>query len=156
MELDPSSPLARDVHLADTEKVSLDLMEPVTMEEGKETSTEGSLEEDEEEEEIGRPLGQLTSSRMGNVSATESSQMFLSLLAEGSSIRYDSSMQVCVRTDIEAYILLFIFYFCMNKSVTFTLLFEGLSNCGLIRHYARIKTVMIQSILMLVYLDVSN
>ncbi|CAK6953075.1 protein aurora borealis [Scomber scombrus] len=93
MELDPSSPLARDAHPADTEKVSLDLMEPVMMEEIKETRTEGSSEEDEEEE-IGRPLGQLTSSRMGNVSATESSQMFLSLLAEGSSIRYDSSMQV--------------------------------------------------------------
>lgn len=48
----------------------------------------------EEEEEDERPSGQLTSSRMGNVSGTESSQMFLSLLAEGSSIRYDSSMQV--------------------------------------------------------------
>lgn len=47
-----------------------------------------------EEEEGGGPSGLLTSSRMGYVSATESSQMFVSLLAEGSSIRYDSSMQV--------------------------------------------------------------
>ncbi|XP_042290284.1 protein aurora borealis [Thunnus maccoyii] len=96
MELDPSSPLARDAHPADAESVSLDLMEPVDMEEGKETRMEGRLEEDneDEEEENEGPLGQLTSSRMGNVSAVESSQMFVSLLAEGSSIRYDSSMQV--------------------------------------------------------------
>lgn len=59
------------------------------MEEDKEMG-----KEEEEEEEDERPSGQLTSSRMGNVSGTESSQMFLSLLAEGSSIRYDSSMQV--------------------------------------------------------------
>ncbi|XP_044229458.1 protein aurora borealis [Thunnus albacares] len=96
MELDPSSPLARDAHPADAESVSLDLLEPVDMEEGKETRMEGRLEEDneDEEEENEGPLGQLTSSRMGNVSAVESSQMFVSLLAEGSSIRYDSSMQV--------------------------------------------------------------
>ena len=48
-----------------------------------------------EREEAGEPSEQLTSSRMGNVSTTESSHMFMSLLAEGSSIRYDSSMQVC-------------------------------------------------------------
>ncbi|XP_031163656.1 protein aurora borealis [Sander lucioperca] len=92
MELDPSSPLARGAHLTDTERVTLDPMEPVKMEEGKETEIEGRLEDEEEE---GEGLsGQLTSSRMGNVSATESSRMFLSLLAEGSSIRCDSSMQV--------------------------------------------------------------
>ncbi|XP_070833626.1 protein aurora borealis [Chaetodon trifascialis] len=93
MELDPSSPMARDVHPADTERVSLGPMEPVKMEDDKDTGIEPRLE-DEEDEEEGRLSGQLTSSRMGNVSATESSQMFVSLLAEGSSIRYDSSMQV--------------------------------------------------------------
>ncbi|XP_039995128.1 protein aurora borealis [Xiphias gladius] len=93
MELDPSSPMAQDAHPTDTERVNLDPMEPVKMEECKETGIEGRLEE-EEEEETGGPLGQLTSSRMGNASAAESSQMFVSLLAEGSSIRYDSSMQV--------------------------------------------------------------
>ncbi|XP_075931967.1 protein aurora borealis [Anarhichas minor] len=92
MELDPTSPLACDAHLADAERVSLDPMEPVKMEEGREAETEGRLE-DEEEEGAGLSA-QLTSSRMGNVSATESSRMFASLLAEGSSIRYDSSMQV--------------------------------------------------------------
>ncbi|XP_018552384.1 protein aurora borealis [Lates calcarifer] len=94
MELDPLSPLVRNnAHSTDTERVSLDVMEPVKMEEDKETGIEGRLEE-EEEEEAGGLSGQLTSSRMGNVSGTESSQMFVSLLAEGSSIRYDSSMQV--------------------------------------------------------------
>ncbi|XP_068576614.1 protein aurora borealis isoform X2 [Cebidichthys violaceus] len=92
MELDPISPLAHDAHIADTERVSLDPMEPVKMEEDKEDETEGRLE-DEEEEGVGLS-GVLTSSRMGNVSATDSSRMFVSLLAEGSSIRYDSSMQV--------------------------------------------------------------
>lgn len=62
------------------------------MEEGKMMGLKKRLEEDEEEGE--GPSEHLTSSRMGNVSATESSQMFVSLLAEGSSIRYDSSMQV--------------------------------------------------------------
>ncbi|KAM7385435.1 hypothetical protein PAMP_001518 [Pampus punctatissimus] len=94
MELDPSSPLARETHPADTKRASLDILEPVRMEEGKETRMEGKLEDDDEEEETGGSLGQLTSSRMGNVSAIESSQMFVSLLTEGSSIRYDSSMQV--------------------------------------------------------------
>lgn len=97
MELDPSSPMARDAHPVDTERVSLDPMEPVKMEEEKDTGIEGGLaDEGDEEEEGGGPSEQLTSSRMGNVSAIESSQMFLSLLAEGSSIPYDSSMQVGV------------------------------------------------------------
>ncbi|KAG8000202.1 Protein aurora borealis, partial [Nibea albiflora] len=60
----------------------------------EDTGVEGRLEDEEEEGEGGGLSGQLTSSRMGNVSATESSQMFVSLFAEGSSIRYDSSMQV--------------------------------------------------------------
>ncbi|XP_023147274.2 protein aurora borealis [Amphiprion ocellaris] len=95
MDLDPLSPLVRDAHPVDAERVTLDAMEPVKMEEGKDTGIEVRLEDEEdEEEEGGRPSGQLTSSRMGNVSAVESSQMFVSLLAEGSSIRYDSSMQV--------------------------------------------------------------
>ncbi|XP_030012006.1 protein aurora borealis [Sphaeramia orbicularis] len=89
MELDPSSPRDRDAHL-DTRKVNLDLLKSVKMEDCKDMG----MEEEEEEEESGAPSGRLTSSRMGNVSATESSQMFVSLLAEGSSIRYDSSMQV--------------------------------------------------------------
>uniref|UniRef100_UPI0037E8A864 protein aurora borealis n=1 Tax=Semicossyphus pulcher TaxID=241346 RepID=UPI0037E8A864 len=92
MELDPSSPLPRSGLPTVSERATLDPMEPVKMEEDKEMVVEGRLED--EEEESGGPLGQLTSSRMGNVSATESSQMFVSLLAEGSSIRYDSSMQV--------------------------------------------------------------
>lgn len=112
MELDPSSPLARDAYPTDTERVSLDLLEPVKMEEGKETRLEE--DDEDEEEETGGPLGQLTSSRMGNVSAIEGSQMFVSLLAEGSSIRYDSSMQVCVSFDIEATSVLFIFYRIFN------------------------------------------
>nr|XP_046257457.1 protein aurora borealis isoform X2 [Scatophagus argus] len=95
MELDPSSPMARDSHPADTEGVSLNPTEAVKMEEEvKETGKGGRLEDEEEEEEGRGPLGQLTSSHMGNVSAAESSHMFVSLLTEGSSIRYDSSMQV--------------------------------------------------------------
>ena len=66
-------------------------MEPVKMEEGKDMGIESRLEEEEEEG------GRLTSSRMGYVSATESSQMFMSLLTESSSTPYDSSMQVCER-----------------------------------------------------------
>lgn len=115
MELDPSSPLARGAHLTDTERVTLDPMEPVKMEEGKETEIEGRLEDEEEE---GEGLsGQLTSSRMGNVSATESSRMFLSLLAEGSSIRCDSSMQVCVIHFIQrtkSCFVLFLFHCMFN------------------------------------------
>ncbi|KAM6916689.1 protein aurora borealis [Xenentodon cancila] len=94
MDLDPSSPLGQDTRHA-AERVSLDPMEPVNMEEDKEAGMEKRLEDEEEEEEdSGGSSGQLTSSRMGNLSATESSHMFVSLLAEGSSIRYDSSMQV--------------------------------------------------------------
>nr|XP_020455700.1 protein aurora borealis [Monopterus albus]XP_020455708.1 protein aurora borealis [Monopterus albus] len=87
MELDQSSPLAQDALPADTGSLGLDPMEPIKMEEGKEIRVQG------EEEEGGGPSEQLTSSRMG-ISATEGSQMFVSLLAEGSSIRCDSSMQV--------------------------------------------------------------
>ncbi|XP_047458360.1 protein aurora borealis isoform X2 [Mugil cephalus] len=100
MELDPSSPLPRDAHSADTERVGLDTMELVKMDEGKDSGMEGRLEDEVDDDDDdnnnngGRPLELLTSSRMGNVSATESSQMFFSLLTEGSSIRYDSSMQV--------------------------------------------------------------
>ncbi|XP_061600741.1 protein aurora borealis [Cololabis saira] len=90
MDLDPSSPLGRDTHHTTAERVTFDPMEPEKMEEGKETGVEKRLED--EEEESGASSGRLTSSRMGNVSATESYHM--SLLAEGSSIRYDSSMQV--------------------------------------------------------------
>ncbi|KAL3971907.1 transferrin receptor [Sarotherodon galilaeus] len=93
MELDSSSsPLTQDSHPTNTERVSMDPMEPVKMEEGKETEIEPRLEY-EEDEGVG-PSEQLTSSRMVNASATENSHMFVSLLAEGSSIRYDSSMQV--------------------------------------------------------------
>ncbi|XP_028278898.1 protein aurora borealis [Parambassis ranga] len=92
MELDPSSPLPWKAHPIDREEVSLEPMGPVKMDEGKETGIDMRLEE--EEEEGSGPSAQLTSSRMANASATESSQMFVSLLAEGSSIRYDSSMQV--------------------------------------------------------------
>lgn len=74
----------------------MDPMEPVKMEEIKETRMEGKLNEEDAQEEGRGPLDQLTSSHMGSVSAIENSQMFVSLLAEGSSIRYDSSMQVCV------------------------------------------------------------
>lgn len=94
MELDPSSPPTCPP--GDGQRVDLDSAEPVKMEEEEKgdeaTGVKGTLEY--EEEEGGEPLGQLTSSRMGSVSAVETSHMFVSLLAEGSSIRYDSSMQV--------------------------------------------------------------
>ncbi|XP_037322351.2 protein aurora borealis [Pungitius pungitius] len=88
MELDPSPPQSGDAHQG------RDPTEPVKMDEGKEP--EGSSGDEEEEEGGGGAAlsGRLTSSRMGNVSAAEGSRMFASLLAEGSSIRYDSSMQV--------------------------------------------------------------
>lgn len=60
----------------------------------EEEDGEEDEEEEEEEEDSAALSGRLTSSRMGNVSAAEGSRMFVSLLAEGSSIRYDSSMQV--------------------------------------------------------------
>ncbi|CAL8254994.1 unnamed protein product [Lota lota] len=96
MEFDPPSPAARDNHLcngvAEVEEEEAEEEE----EAGKETPMEGRLEDimEREEDEAGEPSVQLNSSRMGNVSTTESSHMFMSLLAEGSSIRYDSSMQV--------------------------------------------------------------
>lgn len=89
MDFDPSFPQCQDLHPTKSDRVYVDPVEHTKMEEDKEMG-----KEEEEEEEDERPSGQLTSSRMGNVSGTESSQMFLSLLAEGSSIRYDSSMQV--------------------------------------------------------------
>ncbi|KAM9393638.1 protein aurora borealis-like [Pholidichthys leucotaenia] len=92
MELDQSLPLEQDAEPVNTKRVAMNPVEAVKMEEVKGVGLEQRLE-DEEEEGVGS-LGQLTSSRMGNVSATESSQMFVSLLTEGSSIRYDSSMQV--------------------------------------------------------------
>ncbi|XP_056147387.1 protein aurora borealis [Lampris incognitus] len=78
------------------EGVARDHLEPVT-EEGTETQTEGKLEdigEEEEEGDTGRPSLHLTSSHVVNASSPESSRMFLSLLADGSSIRPDSSIQV--------------------------------------------------------------
>ena len=115
MEFDPSSPAAWDNPLCNGMVRSLrgdeeggQQQQQQEEEEGEEeevgkdleTPMEGRLEDiierEEEEEEAGEPLVQLTSSRMGNMSTTESYQMFVSLLAEGSSIRcYDSSMQVC-------------------------------------------------------------
>lgn len=93
MEMDPSSP---PVFLpGDGRRVNPDSEKPVKMTEERENEVTGMKETLEYEEEEGRELlGQLTSSRMGNVSAAENSPMLVSLLAEGSSIRYDSSMQV--------------------------------------------------------------
>lgn len=121
MELDPSSPLASNAHPGDCERVGLDHMEPVKMEEDKEIGIKGRLEDEEEEGE--EPLGRLTSSCMGNVSATESSHMFVSLLTEGSSIRYDSSMQVGVRQSFVFIVDFTIFNLLirMNSSCSFPL-----------------------------------
>ncbi|XP_034041545.1 protein aurora borealis [Thalassophryne amazonica] len=95
MALDPSSSLDRNVHPIDTDEVSLEHLEPVKPEVVKDVKMEERLEETEGyEEEIGASSGRLTSSRMGNMSTVESSQMSVSLLAEGSSIRCESSMQV--------------------------------------------------------------
>ncbi|XP_068184139.1 protein aurora borealis [Antennarius striatus] len=91
MELDAFSPMSYNNQPSDTELANMISMEAEKMED-KEIGIQQRLED--EEEESGEPLGQLTSSRMGNVSAIESSHMFVSLLTEGSSIRYDSSMQV--------------------------------------------------------------
>lgn len=96
MELDPSSPPTCPPGQGQTG--GLDSSEPVKMEEQRveevENDATGGKGTLEYEEECGEPLGQLTSSRMGNMSAAETSHMFVSLLTEGSSIRYDSSMQV--------------------------------------------------------------
>lgn len=92
MDLDPSLPMARNTLPGVAERISLDPMEHVKMEEGKETRMDAMLQD--EEEESREPLVQLTSSRLGNVLAIESSNMCVSLLMEGSSTPYDSSMQV--------------------------------------------------------------
>uniref|UniRef100_A0A667WUR6 Protein aurora borealis n=1 Tax=Myripristis murdjan TaxID=586833 RepID=A0A667WUR6_9TELE len=107
MELDLSPSPAQDIHPINAEShqclnglgegAGLKPLEPVKMEEGTETLMNGRLEniiEDEEEEEPEGLSAQLTSSRMVNVSVADFSQISVSLLAEGSSIRYDSSMQV--------------------------------------------------------------
>nr|XP_029502835.1 protein aurora borealis-like [Oncorhynchus nerka] len=76
------------------------LLDSVKMEEEVEENGEVEVDlpvEEEEEEEGGvTPVGvRLTSSRVGaSVMAAEASHMFVSLLAEGSSIPYDNSMQV--------------------------------------------------------------
>ncbi|XP_070968789.1 protein aurora borealis-like [Oncorhynchus clarkii lewisi] len=75
------------------------LLDSVKMEEEVEENgeVEVDLPVEEEEEEGGvTPVGvRLTSSRVGaSVMAAEASHMFVSLLAEGSSIPYDNSMQV--------------------------------------------------------------
>lgn len=92
MDLDPSSPSSRNPQLGLGEKVALDPMEPLKMEEDKQNGMAGRLEA--EEEENGESSGHLTSSRMGNVSGTDSTHMCVSVLMEGTSLRYDSSMQV--------------------------------------------------------------
>uniref|UniRef100_A0A8C7LPR8 Protein aurora borealis n=2 Tax=Oncorhynchus mykiss TaxID=8022 RepID=A0A8C7LPR8_ONCMY len=70
------------------------LLDSVKMEE-EEVEENGEVEEEEEEGGV-TPVGvRLTSSRVGaSVMAAEASHMFVSLLAEGSSIPYDNSMQV--------------------------------------------------------------
>lgn len=90
MDLDPSSPSDHNPQLGVGEKVAPDPMEPLKMEEHKQNGMAGRLEE----EESGESSGHLTSSRMGNVSGTDSTPMCVSVLMEGSSLRYDSSMQV--------------------------------------------------------------
>ncbi|XP_051935715.1 protein aurora borealis isoform X1 [Hippocampus zosterae] len=93
MDCDLSSPLARGNSAPGVE--NLGFGDTVKMENEQEFRMEEKLEEEDEEGANGGLSGRLTSSRMGNVSsATENSQMCLSLLTERSSIRYDSSMQV--------------------------------------------------------------
>lgn len=106
MDSDLSSPLARGNRAPEVE--SLGFSDTVKMENEQEFRMEGKLGEEDEEGGNGGLSGRLTSSRMGNVSTTENSQMCLSLLTERSSIRYDSSMQVCV----------FYFYFFLIYSTT--------------------------------------
>lgn len=91
MDLDPSAASGQNPHLRVGERVALDPMEPLKMEEDKQDRT---AERPKDEEEGGEPSGQLTSSRMANASSSDSTRMCVSLLAEGSSLRYDSSMQV--------------------------------------------------------------
>lgn len=54
-------------------------------------------EEEEEEVPSAEEFCRLSSSRTGSVSNAESTRMFVSLLAEGSMVPYDVSMQVCMR-----------------------------------------------------------
>ncbi|XP_029601785.1 protein aurora borealis [Salmo trutta] len=72
------------------------LLDSVKMEEVENGELEVDLPVEEEEEGGGTPVGVwLTSSRVGaSVMAAEASHMFVSLLAEGSCIPYDNSMQV--------------------------------------------------------------
>lgn len=81
MDLDLSSPSGQNPLPGVAERVVLDPVEPLKTEEDEQTGMAERLKE--EEEERGEPSGQLTSSRM-----------CVSLLAEGSSLRCDSSMQV--------------------------------------------------------------
>uniref|UniRef100_H3DI19 Protein aurora borealis n=1 Tax=Tetraodon nigroviridis TaxID=99883 RepID=H3DI19_TETNG len=90
MDLDPAPPPSGQNRQHGV--VVLDPTEPLRMEEDKQQGMAERL--NDEEEEGGEPSAQLTSSRMGNVSSTDSTRMCVSLLAEGSSLRYDSSMQV--------------------------------------------------------------
>lgn len=92
MDLEPSSPSGHNPQLGVGEKVAPDPLEPLKMEEDKQNGMAGRL--GDEEEESGESSGHLTSSRMGNVSGTDSTHMCVSVLMEGSSLRYDSSMQV--------------------------------------------------------------
>ncbi|XP_077350510.1 protein aurora borealis isoform X2 [Festucalex cinctus] len=93
MESGGSSPPARDESAPDAD--GLGFVDSVKMESEQELRMEGKMEEEEDEEGDNRGLsGCLSSSRMGNVSASGSSQMCVSLLAERSSMYYDSSMQV--------------------------------------------------------------
>ncbi|CAG10086.1 unnamed protein product, partial [Tetraodon nigroviridis] len=89
MDLDPAPPPSGQNRQHGV--VVLDPTEPLRMEEDKQQGMAERL--NDEEEEGGEPSAQLTSSRMGNVSSTDSTRMCVSLLAEGSSLRYDSSMQ---------------------------------------------------------------
>ncbi|XP_072293537.1 protein aurora borealis [Eucyclogobius newberryi] len=89
MDLDPVSPRTA---FKDSEAIDDNNLKPLMMEEVGRKDIEGRLDKEEHESEGAEE--RLTSSRMGNVSAGEGSQTFMSLLTEGSSIRYESSMQV--------------------------------------------------------------
>ena len=123
MELDPSSPLRRDV-LPQTampplglerfsERVNPGPLEAVKIEELRGVEMEGRLEDIIEGEEDDKGAGAsvlLTSSRMVNMSATEMS------LGEGlSSIRYDSSMQASTRNLNLTFFSLFLFFLLGKK-----------------------------------------
>lgn len=89
MDLDASSPSGQQPGAG--ELVVLAPQQPLKAEEDEQKAMAAALKD---EEEGGEPSGRLTSSRMGNVSCTDSTRMCVSLLAEGSSVRYDCSMQV--------------------------------------------------------------